>query len=108
MPRDRSFSELKDLSSEVLIAHGNGSRAWEGFSEDNGWRLTTPSTWEYITTMYEDTTVFFNDADQYLPKARTIMAAAQDAFGVIPNMNIYMTAPGLQQSVPPHCDQQDI
>lgn len=53
-------------------------------------------------------TVFFNHAMLGFPSLAALSTLMTESFGLPANMNIYVTPPNLDVSVPPHTDGQDV
>eukprot|EP00445_Apocalathium_hangoei_P013428 CAMPEP_0203873610 /NCGR_PEP_ID=MMETSP0359-20131031/19838_1 /ASSEMBLY_ACC=CAM_ASM_000338 /TAXON_ID=268821 /ORGANISM="Scrippsiella Hangoei, Strain SHTV-5" /LENGTH=385 /DNA_ID=CAMNT_0050792311 /DNA_START=3 /DNA_END=1160 /DNA_ORIENTATION=- len=53
-------------------------------------------------------TVYANNAGMYMPALAELCIAGVETFGWPITCNAYLSAPGLQVSVPPHTDRQDV
>lgn len=70
--------------------------------------LTRTTTWTEVEKALEGGTIYFNTAGSLWPVLGALCRLTNNLFGIPSNVNVYVTPPGVQTSVPPHTDRQDV
>jgi len=107
---DGSFISGQQTSLEIRKGSKGGDddvKRWRNNKniKDNPQRRTR---WDDVVTALTGGTVFFNHASLSFPSLAHICRLATLAFGLPTNVNIYVTPPLVETSIPPHTDRQDV
>ena len=66
------------------------------------------TTWAEVEDALNGGTIYFNNAGSLWPGIGALCRMCIDAFGIPSNVNVYVTPNGVNVSVPPHTDRQDV
>ena len=110
-----SFDDLKTAVEEDFLDANRGST-----NNAQGWKVTGVSkprgssfedarmTLDEVKASLTKGTVIFNAIGAHIPKLAGPTLACCDASSLPNALNMYVTAPGLKTSAPPHTDRQDV
>jgi len=110
-----TFDDLKTAVEEDFLDANRGST-----NNSQGWKVTNVSkprgssfedarmTLDEVKASLAKGTVIFNAIGAHIPKLAGPTLACCDASSLPNALNMYVTAPGLKTSAPPHTDRQDV
>ena len=110
-----TFDDLKTAVEEDFLDANRGST-----NNAQGWKVTGVSkprgssfedarmTLDEVKASLAKGTVIFNAIGAHIPKLASPTFACCDASSLPNALNMYVTAPGLKTSAPPHTDRQDV
>ena len=99
-------SYITGFKTAEILRNGTKTDTWALTPlKDNPARKTV---WADVADALDGGTVYFNTAGSLWPNLGGLSRLTGYAFGLPPNVNVYVTPPGCKVSVPPHTDRQDV
>lgn len=114
IPKIFGMDDLRLVDRSYVSGHRTADVLRNGTQTDT-WRFaplkadpTKPTTWDEVREALEGGTIYFNTAGGLWPSLGSLCLLSNAAFGLPSNVNIYVTPPHVDLSVPPHTDRQDV
>ena len=106
IPGQRTGDSVRDgTKADRWEKNGPIAGAASGHYDDSPMQTMTRAD---VRAALQNGTVFFNHAMMGFPTLAALSTLMTDSFGLPANVNVYVTPPNLDVSVPPHTDGQDV